>query len=68
MNEVLIALAICAATNPTAATAIDQLEKLSGCEAHSSVILSSVDENTFSRLGMNFTCEPTFETNKLYHG
>ena len=68
MNEVLIALSICAATNPTAATAIDQLEKLSGCEAHSSVILSSVDENIFSRLGMNFTCEPTFETNKLYHG
>ena len=68
MNEVLIALAICAATNPTAATAIDQLEKLQGCEAHSSVILSSVDENTFSRLGMNLTSEPVFETNKLYHG
>ena len=66
-NEVLIALAICAATNPTAATAIDQIDKLRGCEAHSSVILSQVDENVFSRLGMNITFDPAYQTNRLYH-
>ena len=66
-NEVLIALAICAATNPTAATAIDQLDKLRGCEAHSSVILSQVDENVFNRLGMNITFDPAYQTNRLYH-
>ena len=66
-NEVLIALAICAATNPTAATAIDQIDKLRGCEAHSSVILSQVDENVFNRLGMNITFDPVYQTNRLYH-
>jgi len=38
-DEILIALSICAATNPTAALALEQLPKLRGCEAHSSVIL-----------------------------
>lgn len=66
-NEVLIALAICAATNPTAATAIDQLEHLKNCEVHSTVILSEVDVNTFNRLGLNYTCDPVYQSNKLYH-
>ena len=66
-DEVLIALAICAATNPTASTAIDQLSRLRGCEAHSSVILSQVDENTFKRLGINITFDPTYQSNRLYH-
>ena len=66
-DEVLIALSICAATNPTAALALKQLPLLRGCEGHSTVILSSVDENVFHRLGINMTCEPEYETNKLYH-
>ena len=66
-DEVLIALSICAVTDPAAETAMQQLEKLSGCEAHSSVILSSVDENVFRRLAVNVTCEPHFENQKLYH-
>ena len=59
-DEVLIALSICAATDPKAEQAMEQLYKLRGCEVHSSVILSSVDEKTFKRLGMNLTCEPRF--------
>ena len=66
-DEILIALSICAATNPTAELALRQLKKLRGCEAHSSVILSHVDEDTFRRLGVNLTCEPQYQTNKLYH-
>jgi len=66
-DEILIALSICAATNPTAALALEQLPKLRGCEAHSSVILSRVDENVFSKLGINLTCEPQYQTKKLYH-
>ena len=66
-NEVLIALTICAATDRTAAQAIDQLEHLSGSEVHSSVILSQVDEDLFKRLGANVTCDPTYQTNRLYH-
>ena len=60
-NETLIALSICAATNPMAEMAMQQLSKLRGCEVHSTVMLSSVDENTFKRLGVNLTCEPKYQ-------
>ena len=66
-DEILIALSICAATNPTAALAMQQLSKLRGCEAHASVILSRVDENVYHKLGVNLTCEPQYQTKKLYH-
>ncbi|PWM34607.1 MAG: DUF1846 domain-containing protein [Clostridiales bacterium] len=66
-DEILVALSICAATNPTAELAMKQLHKLRGCEAHSSVILSHVDDSTFRKLGMNLTCEPQYQTKKLYH-
>ena len=59
-DETLIALSISAATNPTAEYAMEQLSKLRGCDVHSSVILSSVDEKTFKRLGVNLTCEPRY--------
>ena len=60
-DEVLIALSICAATDPKAEKAMEQLSKLRGCELHSSVILSPVDEKVFKRLGINLTCQPRFK-------
>ena len=66
-DEVLIALSICAASEPIVAKAMEQLPRLRGLEAHSSVMLSSVDENVFRKLGMNLTCEPQYQTKKLYH-
>ncbi|MEG2851439.1 MAG: DUF1846 family protein, partial [Hydrogenoanaerobacterium sp.] len=66
-DETLIALSMSAATSPTAELAMRQLEKLRGCEAHSSVILSQVDDLVFKKLGMNLTCEPQYQTKKLYH-
>ena len=45
----------------------EQLEKLKNCEAHSTVILSSVDESTMKKLGINITYEPRYETEKFYH-
>ena len=66
-DELLIALSICAVTNPLVEHAIDQLSKLRGCEAHSTVILSRVDENLFSKLGVNITYEPRYQAKKLYH-
>ena len=60
-DETLIALSICAATNPMAEMAMQQLSKLRGCDVHSTVMLSSVDENTFKRLGINLTCEPKYQ-------
>lgn len=66
-DEVLVALSICAATNPKAAEAMRQLKKLRGCEVHSTVILSQVDEGIFRKLGVNLTCEPKYQTKKLFH-
>ena len=68
IEETLIALTICAATDPEAKAALDQLEKLRGCEVHSTVILSPVDFNTFNKLRVNLTCEPKYQTGKLFHG
>lgn len=66
-DEVLIALSVSAATNPKSSEALSQLPKLRGCEIHSSVILSPVDERMFKKLGMNLTCEPKYETNNKFH-
>ena len=66
-DEALVALSICAATNPVAEIAMQQLERLKGCEAHSTVILSQVDENLMKKLGINLTCEPVYQSKKLYH-
>ncbi len=66
-DELLIALTICAVTNPMADLAIDQLAKLKGCEAHSTVILSHVDEDLFKKLGVNISFEPKYQAKKLYH-
>lgn len=66
-DELLVALAICAAHDEAAEAAIDCIEKLSGCEAHSSVILSYVDAQLFKRIGVNISFEPRYEAAKLYH-
>jgi len=47
--------------------AMNKLSELSGCEVHSTVILSQVDENTFRKIGVNLTCEPQYQSNNLYH-
>ena len=44
-----------------------QLPLLKDCEVHSTVLLSPVDNNTFKRLGVNLTCDPQYQTHKLYH-
>ena len=47
---------------------MQQLQRLKGCEAHTSVILSQVDSNTFRKLGVNLTSEPAYQGKKLFHG
>ncbi len=66
-DEVLIALSACAATDPNAQIALEQLPKLKGREAHTSVLLSDVDVKVFKKLGVNLTCEPIYEEKKIYH-
>ncbi len=60
-DETLLALSICATTSENAKLAMEQIAKLRGCEVHSTVILSPVDERIFKRLGVNVTCEPKYE-------
>jgi len=66
-DEVLVALSICAATDEKARRAMEQVKHLRGSEVHSSVILSQVDRSVFRKLGVNLTCEPAYQTKKLYH-
>ena len=67
-DEILIALCISAVTDENAKKAMDKLSELQHCEAHSSVMLSTVDTNVFKKLGVNLTSEPKYQTKKLYHG
>ena len=65
-DETLIALSVSAASNPEARLALEQCHKLKGCQAHTSVMLSSVDIREFRKLGVELTCEPKFENQKNY--
>ena len=60
LEEALIALSFSAATNPTVQTALAKLNMLTGCEAHSTVMLPDSSLAIFRRLGINITCEPVF--------
>lgn len=64
-DEVLIALSISAATDANAKLALEQLPHLKGCQAHSSVLLSSVDIKQFKRLGIDLTSEAISEKKKM---
>ena len=66
-DEVLIALSTTAASDQAARQALEQLSRLSGCQAHTSVMLSEVDIKTFKRLGIQLTMEPQYENDHIYH-
>ena len=66
-DEVLVALAVSASMNEDAKRASNALPMLRGCQAHSTVILSQVDADIYRKLGMHLTCEPNYQTKKLYH-
>ncbi len=66
-EEILIALSICAATNPTAQVAMDKLTELRDCRAHSTTILSLSNEETFRKLGIDITSDAEYATDNLYY-
>ena len=66
-DEVLLALTISSTRSKNAELAMEQLDNLKGCEMHSSVILSQIDNKTLKKLGINLTCEAQYQTKKLYH-
>ena len=65
-DEILIALAISARTNPLAEMAIKQIPNLANCQAHATVILPQVDSGIFKKLKINLTTEAEFYAHKLY--
>ncbi len=66
-DEVLIALSISAATDKNAQLALEQIPHLKGCQAHTSVMLSSVDIKQFKRLSVDLTSEAIYENKKICH-
>ncbi|GAA0727775.1 DUF1846 domain-containing protein [Clostridium malenominatum] len=66
-EEILIALSICAATNPMAQAVMEKLSMLKGCQAHSTTILSRNDEQTLGKLGIDLTCDAEYPSSSLYY-
>ncbi len=66
LEETLIALSICATTNPAAQLAMEKLKELQGCEVHMTHIPTPGDESGFRRLGVNLTADPTFSSKDLF--
>lgn len=66
-DEILIALSISAVTDEASRRAMEALPLLKYAEVHSTVILSQVDTSTFRKLGLNLTCEPKYQSKKLFH-
>lgn len=67
-DEILVALSVSAVNNPCAKMAFEAIPMLRYAEAHSTVILSQIDAATFRKLGMNLSCDPNYQTKKLFHG
>ncbi len=66
-DEVLIALSISTAHNREAQLALEQIPNLAGCQAHTSVMLSSVDLMTFKKLSVQLTSEAKYENKRFFH-
>ncbi len=65
-DEVLVALSISAVNDENARKAIECLSRLKGCQAHTSVMLASIDLIEFKRLGIELTSQPKYENKRLY--
>ena len=66
-EEVLIALSISAATNPTAQVAMEKLAMLKNCQVHSTTILPTSDEQTLRKLGIDVTCDAEYASESLFY-
>ena len=64
-EEILIALSISAVTNPVAQVAMDNLSKLQGLQAHSTIMLTRSDEQTLRKLGIDVTSDPFYPSDSL---
>lgn len=67
VDELLVALAIMAESDPVVEDAMRMIPRLRGSDVHSSVVISSVDEGVFKKLGMYVSTEPEHQTKCLFH-
>ena len=66
VDDILVALSICSARNEKAKKTINELINLQDCEAHSTYILPSNEEQTLKKLGINITCDPVYLNTNLF--
>ena len=66
MEEVLIALAMSATSDPNAEAAVSKLKELRGCEVHMTHMPTPGDEAGLRRLGVNLTTDPQFVSHRLF--
>ena len=57
-DEVLVAISMLSLWDENCQKALACLPQLKGCEVHSTVMLSEVDQKIFKKLGVNLTCDP----------
>ena len=57
-DEVLVALSMQSTMDENCENALAMLPQLNGCQVHSTVMLSEVDQKIFKKLGVNLTCDP----------
>ena len=66
INEMLIALAISATTNPLTHMAMEEIKNLKNLDAHSTVILNDSEKRELRKLGLNFTQDAVFGEDSQY--
>ena len=66
-SEILIALSICAVTNPTAQLAYEKLSLLKGVQAHATVMLNKNEEQLLRKLGVDVTFDAIYPSENLYY-
>ncbi|MCQ2163885.1 MAG: DUF1846 domain-containing protein [Bacteroidales bacterium] len=57
-DEVLVALSMLSIMDEVSERALAKLPEFDGCQVHSTVMLSEVDQKIFKKLGVNLTCDP----------
>ena len=67
LNEILLALAVSAASNDVVAYAMSKLSQLKGCEAHCTHMVGQEDESALLKLRINLTCGPHFPSKDLFY-
>ncbi len=65
-DEIMIALAISARTNPLADLAMKQIPNLKGCQAHATVILAEQDKSVLKKLKIDVTSDAEGYAHRLY--